>query len=105
MRLRVKVEQKHINQGKQCNILFCATALAIKDALEALEPDKVLAWDITRVSWPLATFIHWQEDGTGISKIADFPESVQQFNKDFDFGREVKPFEFELEIKERKHGH
>lgn len=88
-KVRVKVTQEMINTGVQSNSSMCPVALAASSALGKY------------VSWGLRT-------GTALSSsisnnklvLLSGSDAVEDFVRAFDSGKEVKPFEFDMEVSE-----
>lgn len=83
MAIKIKVEEKHIQDGKRGSPGYCPIALAIEDAgywypvvdkniAEFIDNEKGWAWEI------------------------DLPNEARSFIMKYDAGIEVHPFEFEV---------
>jgi hypothetical protein len=90
--MKIKIQKKHIKDGKYCNAQSCPVSLAIRDAL-GLDLGQVAVYgDKCRV---LDTYL-------------DLPNQVDAFVNSFDLsevtGRkeELKPFSFELDYEPEK---
>lgn len=77
--MKVHVTPKHINQGSKFNCESCPVALALREATKK--------W--VRVYGSQLNVGHI---------IYKTPDIVISFLTDFDSGRDVKPFSFELEV-------
>lgn len=84
MKITVKVEQKHINNGTKGNCYSCPIARAISD-IDGMEWVQVDHFDIK------GTF-------NGVGFCMTTPQICKRFMFDFDQGYPVTPFEFELEV-------
>ena len=82
--MRVRVQRKHIREGKRKLSDCCPISLAIKDAGS---PENGIV-DLSGIQWKELngdTFIE-----------TCLPDQVQKFTHDFDKGLPVKPFKFSL---------
>ena len=81
--MKIKVTQDHINKGRRNTCALCPVALAIKE--------QVGAEYICVGSYTISI-------GTNMisSTIYTVPPECEKFMKDFDWFRDVSPFEFEL---------
>ena len=86
--IKVDLEQKHIDHGTACNSGSCPAALAITEALPGVHAVKVESW----------TIYLYRTSGHTFGMAVDTPDSVTNFIKDFDRGRPVKPFSFNLDV-------
>jgi hypothetical protein len=75
----VKVEQKHINNGKACDCRLCPVALAMTEQLGMPITVGAGAW--------------WPTNGAGMNKLPQFV--IDKIN-DFDDDKAITPFEFSL---------
>ena len=90
MKHNIKVTQEHINKGKRKDYSSCPIALAVKD---------VFPNDVIEVGQFDLTFENCDyESGNGKYLGYELPNIACNFVEDFDAGRNVKPFDFELEI-------
>lgn len=81
--MRVQVSSLNIDMGNKNNCYSCPIALALKPLFPTFaEVGTTVAW-----------FIEQNE----YRKVA-LPEEVRSFISDFDAGKPVKPFSFELEV-------
>ncbi len=79
--MKIKVTENHIKNGKQHDIIYCPVALALCEVNNKVVVSFEAFW-IGNARYVL-------------------PDIVKSFILDFDFDRlEVKPFEFEIDIKE-----
>lgn len=105
MLLKVKVTQNHIDEGNPSSLRSCPIALAMNSlkGVQFSDVDKEQCFIVKpNVTWP-----DWDEE----SAISDegyvtkpiwkgpLPPEAQKFVADFDEGKDVKPFEFEVELK------
>lgn len=77
--MKIKVEQRHINEGKISRCQECPVALAIQEQTGV----KVSVYPMTGVFF-----------GSGV--IIPLPPIAQHFIGCFDYGVDVRPFEFDL---------
>jgi hypothetical protein len=83
--VKVNVTQKHIDIGVPKDCKYCPIAFALRDL-------GFKHFDVGVIS------INIFESAYGDVKRINLPKNVGSFIQDFDAGREVKPFEFELDI-------
>ena len=81
----VRVDQKHLDNGKQFSCEDCAVSLSIK---ETFAKEKVIGCRTS--SRYVALFFPKQ------TVCCEFPPEVTDFVRKFDKGEKVEPFEFEL---------
>jgi len=84
----VKVTKNHIDRGKPDSCYNCPIALALHEA------DYAVSYMVT-VS---PVHVHLEFSGIETEMDLPLPQIACDFIDDFDNGRKVKPFEFELEI-------
>ena len=84
MAIRIKVEKKHIQDGKRGSPAYCPIALAIEDA----------GYWHPVVDKEVAEFVDSEKEWTWEF---DLPTEARSFIMKYDAGREVRPFEFEVE--------
>lgn len=83
--MKIRVRQEHIDKGV-CNSPWeCPIALA---AQEAIGTDELSVWPYL-LTWCAGELVHE----------ADMPRPAREFIENFDDGRPVEPFEFEIEVK------
>jgi len=82
--MKIKVEQKHIDNGIREMCGLCPIALAIREVV----PDKSI-----RVRWTWVDVCDKAED-----RMVTLPKSATAFIYAFDENKPVAPFEFELAI-------
>ena len=82
--MRIQVTQEHITNGRQKWCQLCPVALALGEALG------------TEVSITCTDFRIVSPPKTARKRHFKLPENVMLFISDFDCGRPVQPFEFEL---------
>lgn len=80
--MKIKVTQEHIAKGKPQRSEWCPIALAAKDVFPQ-EIVVVSPYDLQVIAEQRDRYWH-------------LPAQVRQFIKDFDGGRPVEPFDFEL---------
>lgn len=90
---RIKVEQRHIDNGKPCRASFCPLALAIS---EAFGGDRI-AVSFGRVDWVYDEIKDGAIVATRVSKSVRLPDVARIWYQDFDIGDEVRPIEFDLD--------
>ena len=88
----VNLKQEHIDRGVANDAALNPASLAIQDALPGVkggvEARKMSTWLFrSRLDLPRGVPL-------------DTPASVRNFIRDFDAGRDVEPFTFELEVPE-----
>jgi hypothetical protein len=83
----IKVTQKHIDEGKPSSCGSCPIALAV------LESDN----RIMNVQAMLSV-IRIDFDGSTPIRVITTPYEAVRFMRKFDWGQEVEPFEFELNL-------
>lgn len=91
MKLKVKVTQEHIDQAKRGDCCYCPIALAVRK--HGYQTPFVGVVTI----YPHGVDIHGNFNLP--FKAARMPLEAVDFARNFDYGREVEPFEFEVEIK------
>jgi hypothetical protein len=102
-KIKIKVKEKHIQDGTPENCQFCAVALAVNDKLTEMfkldfEPRIVERGNIN-YALRLADnkpSPYQTEFNTQISM--EDQETVNDFVFDFDSGKDVQPFEFNIEF-------
>ena len=77
----IKVTQEHIDKGCKLNTLSCPVALAMEEA--------------TGDNWSVGSVFFWLESK---KKAIPITIKIRYFIEDFDSGKKVLPFEFELNI-------
>lgn len=85
--MKIKVEQKHINAGQRFKCHLCPVALAIQHTTDTSQDE---------VSVGMTT-IQWSDKSKGNYETPT-PASARRFISQFDQGKPVKPFSFELKI-------
>ena len=84
MKIKIEVKQRHINHGKRGHCSSCPIALAINNT------------NCFRDAWiSPARFNGWYKNVYSSCKL---PRSATRFIRRFDTGKEVKPFNFFLEV-------
>lgn len=84
----IKVTQKNIEEGKKCSRGWCPIAQAMRDKFgKDCDPR-----------------VDWHHIALGASTYYETPATAVQFIEDFDNGRSVEPFEFELKPKKNWYG-
>lgn len=87
----IKVTQQHIDAGQPHSSVSCPIALAISDNEIALN---------LRVGVGLTTanLYMWSQTDNSLHHVADavMPQNAERFVAEFDAGKPVKPFEFNL---------
>lgn len=89
MNIKIKVTEKHLEKGERAAAFYCPIALALKDVVN----DDTSA-GVTYESIQFRLGIQTQTN-----KI-NTPKKVYDTMGRFDMGKDVKPFEFELDIPE-----
>lgn len=85
MKYIIKVLRKHIKAGKKIDCRKCPVALAIKQAIPRSNPTVCFSFcDVTVKNKR--------------RKMVCMPEKTRRFIENFDDGRNVIPFKFQLEI-------
>jgi hypothetical protein len=79
---RVFVTQEHIDRGEPKKGMFCPIALALEDAFK----EKYYVGTSSCIN------------GKPSDKGAIFNKRVQQFIRDFDYGKKVTPFSFKIRM-------
>lgn len=80
--MTIKVTKKHIREGKRGFCRQCPVALAL---MNATNYKRVF---VSSYSWQLGS---GKQSGT-------LPQRAQNFIEDFDGGKNVKPFSFDLDV-------
>ena len=86
--MRIQVTQKHIDEGERCDCIRCPVALAINECLPRGLYSVLNVWT--------AQILH--RGKPMMSVVCDLPARVESVTSDFDSGRPVSPFSFELPI-------
>ena len=102
-KIKIKVKEKHIQDGTPENCQFCAVALAVNDKLTEMfkldfEP-RIVERGNTDYALRLADnkpSAYQTQFNTQISM--EDQETVNDFVLKFDAGRDVDPFEFDIEF-------
>ena len=91
--MKIKVTQADIDNGKPEKLCLCPIALAIERAL------RKHGYDVKMVEVePSCVDITYIIDGCASWRAFELPLAARNFIKWFDFGCEVEPFEFELQL-------
>ena len=88
--ININLEQRHIDRGVAFSQSECPAALAITEALPGVRGCCVGAWRI----WLYRASDDYRGECVGS------PRAITNFIRDFDAGRDVEPFTFELEVPE-----
>jgi len=102
-RIKIQVKEKHIKDGSPENCTYCAVALAVSDKLSSMFKldleSRIVEKGNTDYALDLATnkpFPYQLKFDTQINM--QDQETLNDFVYDFDNGKEVNPFEFDIEI-------
>jgi len=102
-RIKIQVKEKHIKDGSPENCTYCAVALAVSDKLSSMFKldleSRIIEKGNTDYALDLATnkpFPYQLKFDTQINM--QDQETLNDFVYDFDNGKEVNPFEFDIEI-------
>ena len=86
--MKIKVTQEHIENGERNNGLCCPIANAIKDYYKEKEWE---LWEVCVEGYDSISINDLRYEATSnVIQVSDFIEN-------FDFNREVEPFEFEID--------
>ena len=89
--MTVHVTRDHICRGDQNSLWGCPIALALQETCGWSSLICVISNEATDL-----------DDSGGRIRNADLPAEAVRFIKDFDAGRDVSPFEFEIAVSEWK---
>ena len=102
-KIKIQVKEKHIKDGIPENCTYCAVALAVSDKLSSMFKldleSRIVEKGNTDYALDLATnkpFPYQLKFDTQINM--QDQETLNDFVYDFDNGKEVNPFEFDIEI-------
>ena len=102
-RIKIQVKEKHIKDGSPENCTYCAVALAVSDKLSSMFKldleSRIIEKGNTDYALDLTTnkpFPYQLKFDTQINM--QDQETLNDFVYDFDNGKEVNPFEFDIEI-------
>lgn len=90
----INVTQEHIDQGLPTSPWYCPIALATKRAIKNTDPNL----SSVAVVGSKKIYLHYYN---GKSIIAFTASNLIEFIRDFDNGRPVKPFDFEIDFETR----
>lgn len=88
---RIKVEQKHIDQGKACDSSSCPIALALADKFTKGEPSIYRDIVVTTIT----------DEGIFMTESMKTPTTALQRLVKYDLQGVMEPFEFMLETKHK----
>lgn len=91
MKLKIKVTQEHISRGVRGRCHSCPIALAVRE--HGYQTPFVGVRNIYPYGVDMCGNFNLP------FKIAHMPQTAVDFARNFDYGRQVEPFEFEVEIK------
>lgn len=91
--MRVKITAEHIAAGKRDNVLECPIAVALNGL--SLSFSKRLSFS----NWSVMKRAAYMWHGESYFRVS-LPENACNWIRDYDAGREVAPFEFDLEVPE-----
>ena len=102
-KIRIQVKEKHIQDGTPENCQFCAVALAIDEKLSSMFKLDFLPSIVEKGNSDYALKLSdnkpspYQTEFTTQISMED-QETVNDFVFDYDAGKDVEPFDFNLEI-------